>query len=560
MQRCVVRSSTQGGGADGQGFPPAGGASPALGGAMGHARASPRSPGAGVRDMKLMAGSSDAANGGRLQTSTSRLSMRSLSIELLVCPLPIHTVPLPCRLSAPSIDASPLASLGIMGAGASTEGQTAETLTLARTASKGREKYLAAEDVTDLDSAKEEIKRLRGLLTATFDANDNGVVDFGEMKHHVSVENGHHVIDALVATSGPAFAALVGATSNAPETSFDLGFIADQDQDSRAMKDAAGKENDDATFTTAFATARLTYLGDGDVQYKFELVDDTLVSVGTHKDDSDKSGRGAEYSLLEWYGGKLVTACDRTGNVDEVVWNPAPDAGAGKFLIKPVENDGKRVRVLLGDGSKNKGLKTEWSTIKDGKLLIGSTGKERTDDDGNVVHKGEMWIKALDEAFAVTDIDWSTQYGALRAAAQCPHGAGYMIHESGRWSDVHEKWLFFPRKLSRQPYDEVIDEAKCCNLMLACDDDFDASKVIAKPALTFLPLRGCSDFLYVPGTNDSHIFVIRTEETIDGEVGTFCSVIDIAGKVLMPEMLFGKQRKFEGCCLIADFMKTKPAY
>ena len=47
---------------------------------------------------------------------------------------------------------------------------------------------------------------------------------------------------------------------------------------------------------------------------------------------------------------------------------------------------------------------------------------------------------------------------------------------------------------------------------------------------------------------------------IDGEVGTFCSVIDIAGKVLMPEMLFGKQRKFEGCCLIADFMKTKPAY
>ncbi|KAH8054561.1 guanosine-diphosphatase [Aureococcus anophagefferens] len=376
-----------------------------------------------------------------------------------------------------------------MGAGASTEGQTAETLTLARTASKGREKYLAAEDVTDLDSAKEEIKRLRGLLTATFDANDNGVVDFGG--------------------------------------------------------DEAPRSRTSATATSG---------------YKFELVDDTLVSVGTHKDDSDKSGRGAEYSLLEWYGGKLVTACDRTGNVDEVVWNPAPDASAGKFLIKPVENDGKRVRVLLGDGSKNKGLKTEWSTIKDGKLLIGSTGKERTDDDGNVVHKGEMWIKALDEAFAVTDIDWSTQYGALRAAAQCPHGAGYMIHESGRWSDVHKKWLFFPRKLSRQPYDEVIDEAKCCNLMLACDDDFDASKVIAKPALTFLPLRGCSDFLCVPGTNDSHIFVIRTEETIDGEVGTFCSVIDIAGKVLMPEMLSGKQRKFEGRCLIADFMKTKPAY
>ena len=135
-----------------------------------------------------------------------------------------------------------------------------------------------------------------------------------------------------------------------------------------------------------------------------------------------------------------------------------------------------------------------------------------------------------------------------------------MYKRQARWSDVHKKWLFFPRKLSRQPYDEVIDEAKCCNLMLACGDDFKAETTIAKPALTFLPLRGCSDFLYVPGTNDSHIFVIRTEETIDGEVGTFCSVIDIAGKILMPEVLFGKQRKFEGCCLIADFMKTKPAY
>ena len=448
-----------------------------------------------------------------------------------------------------------------MGAGASADANK-EALALARTQSKGREKYLAAEDIDDLAKAKEEIKRLRGLMTSCFDANDNGVVDFGEMTHTVSVENGHHVIADLVAKSKPAFEALVGSVSNAPGAAFDLGFIADQDQDSKEMKDAAGNEGDAKTFTTAFATAKLTYKGEGDVQYAFDLVDDTLISVGTHKDDSDKSGRGAEYSLLEWYGGKLVTACDRTGNVDEIVWNPAPKEGSvegSKFLIKPVEKDGARVRVLLGDGSKNKGLKTEWSTIKDGKLIIGSTGKERTDDDGNVVHKGELWVKSLDESYGVENVDWSAQYGALREAAICPHGAGYMIHESARWSDVHKKWLFFPRKLSRQPYDEVIDEAKCCNLMLACGDDFKAETTIAKPALTFLPLRGCSDFLYVPGTNDSHIFVIRTEETIDGEVGTFCSVIDIAGKILMPEVLFGKQRKFEGCCLIADFMKTKPA-
>ena len=33
---------------------------------------------------------------------------------------------------------------------------------------------------------------------------------------------------------------------------------------------------------------------------------------------------------------------------------------------------------------------------------------------------------------------------------------GYMIHEGGRWTDVHGKWLFMPRKLSRELYDEVL--------------------------------------------------------------------------------------------------------
>ena len=41
----------------------------------------------------------------------------------------------------------------------------------------------------------------------------------------------------------------------------------------------------------------------------------------------------------------------------------------------------------MGDGKKNKALKAEWSTQKGGKCIVGSTGKERTDDDGNVVHE-----------------------------------------------------------------------------------------------------------------------------------------------------------------------------
>ena len=95
---------------------------------------------------------------------------------------------------------------------------------------------------------------------------------------------------------------------------------------------------------------------------------------------------------MQLFGGKLVTACDRTGNLDEIIPNPDFGAveGAAKYTIAPVKDaSGERIKLLLGDGKKPKPLKCEWSTIKDGKLVIGSTGKERTDDDGNVNSGGD---------------------------------------------------------------------------------------------------------------------------------------------------------------------------
>merc|ERR1712185_801677 len=104
-----------------------------------------------------------------------------------------------------------------------------------------------------------------------------------------------------------------------------------------------------------------------------------------------------------------------------------------------------------------------------------------------------------------------------------------MIHEGGRWSDVHDCFLFMPRKLSREVYDEVKDASKCVNLMLAAPEEASAEgeTVAMQEYLTFAELRGCSDFLFVPGTNDAHVFVIRTEETLDGVLSTYASVIDL---------------------------------
>jgi hypothetical protein len=36
--------------------------------------------------------------------------------------------------------------------------------------------------------------------------------------------------------------------------------------------------------------------------------------------------------------------------------------------------------------------------------------------------------------------------------------------------------------------------------------------------LGFSELRGCSDFFFVPGTRDCHIFLMRTEETLQNVI------------------------------------------
>jgi len=143
--------------------------------------------------------------------------------------------------------------------------------------------------------------------------------------------------------------------------------------------------------------------------------------------------------------------------VDELVLKQDAEGKTVVEVAPLVDSEGKNVSISMGDGTNGKPLKCEWTTQKGGRLVVGSTGKERTDDDGNVVHEGEMWCKTLEPgpSWSLTHIDTRAAYSGLRAAALCAQGTGYMIHEAGRWSAEHSMWMFAPRKLSRQPYDEV---------------------------------------------------------------------------------------------------------
>lgn len=65
--------------------------------------------------------------------------------------------------------------------------------------------------------------------------------------------------------------------------------------------------------------------------------------------------------------------------------------------------------------------------------------------------------------------------------------------------------------------------------MLACPEtpSDTGDDVVMQAYLTKSDLRGCSDFLFVPGTNDTHVFMLRTEESLDNIVSTYASVIDL---------------------------------
>ena len=74
--------------------------------------------------------------------------------------------------------------------------------------------------------------------------------------------------------------------------------------------------------------------------------------------------------------------------------------------------DTRTNRYILpeGDGLVDKGMKLEWATIKDGSLVVGSFGKEYTDDEGRIVNTNNNWVITIDENGVTSRQDWSEQY------------------------------------------------------------------------------------------------------------------------------------------------------
>lgn len=237
-------------------------------------------------------------------------------------------------------------------------------------------------------------------------------------------------------------------------------------------------------------------------------------------------GRGMELSELVVFNGKIFTIDDRTGLVFEIVRD--------KMIPWVILSD--------GDGTSPKGFKAEWATVKDEHLFVGSMGKEWTSSTGEFLSYDPMFVKRVSITGEIQHINWTNQYKALRKATGIDF-PGYILHESGMWSHELKKWMFLPRRCSKETYNDKLDEHKGCNLLIKADSDFRNIEVVKVGELK--PTLGYSSFKFIPNTNDHVIVALKTEE-VDGKTATYITVFRIDGKILLPDQKISASLKFEG--------------
>lgn len=271
----------------------------------------------------------------------------------------------------------------------------------------------------------------------------------------------------------------------------------------------------------------------------------------------NEAGRGMELSELTIYLDRLLSFDDRTGTVFEIL---NKDKGKESYVVP-------RFVITEGDGETDKGMKWEWATVKDNDLYMGSMGKEYTNPDGSVANTNNLWIAVLTAHGEVIRKDWTNQYNTVRDALGASR-PGYIINEAVLWSPNMKKWVFLPRRVSSEPYDEVLDERRGSNKVVLVNEDFTGTPQVIDIQMKELdPLHGFSTFAFVPNTNDQHALAIRSveEDCVGGEESkckqrSYCMVFDVTtGEVLMDEVKFITDKKYEGVEFV-DIYTKEPTY
>lgn len=297
----------------------------------------------------------------------------------------------------------------------------------------------------------------------------------------------------------------------ADSVEYEIAFVADQDKGSRLTDGASwGSVLQPAVLRRDAASGR----------YALELgASQHLVSR------LNEGGRGMELSDLTFFAGALLAGDDRTGTVFEIL---------GDKMVP---------RWVLPDGNlrTDKGMKIEWMSVRDGKLVVGSSGKDWTTADGAFLSNHPKWIKVIAAGGHIEGAyDWSDMYRAVADAAGIAD-PGYLWHEAVQWNPRQRRWVFMPRRESLERYDEALDEERGSNLLISVDSHGGHAEV--RRVGERLPLRGTSAFQFVPWREDE-LLVLRSEEH-RGAMRAYVGVYTMDGAVLMEDTLVGDY-KFEG--------------
>ncbi|XP_063981097.1 soluble calcium-activated nucleotidase 1 isoform X2 [Diachasmimorpha longicaudata] len=301
-------------------------------------------------------------------------------------------------------------------------------------------------------------------------------------------------------------------TQSASGVTFKISIISDLDTDSKVP--------DKGIWVSYLKRGTLTWnVKDRKVSVYF---DDNPITLSSN---IAMKGRTMELSELVTFDGRILSFDDRTG------------------LVFYFEGDKIYPWVILmdGDGKSTKGFKSEWATVKDNLLYVGSMGKEWTTPAGEFTNNNPMWVKVISPKGDVRSLDWVDNYKKLRRAIHIEF-PGYMLHESGMWSERWNSWFFLPRRCSQERYNETKDEVMSCSYLLTANEDFSSIKTTKIEGR--LPIRGFSSFKFLPGTDDTVIIALKSEE-FQGRTATYITAFTIDGEILMPDMKIA-DLKYEG--------------
>jgi len=261
----------------------------------------------------------------------------------------------------------------------------------------------------------------------------------------------------------------------------------------------------------------------------YSVVFDNPMSSVVLRSRFNLDGRSMELSWLTAFNGNLYTGDDRGGIVYSIDGNKAH----ARFILPD------------GDGTEEKGFKSEWATVKNNALYVGSFGKEWSTDSGEILNHNPQWIKVIDRHGGVSHVDWSYPFEQVRRASGYGY-PGYLFHEAVAWNEYLRRWFFVPRRASTQKYNAEADELMGANLIISTDDKFADTKIVKidvdMDAKGNNP-KGYAEIRFVPG-QPRDIVALRTLEH-KGVTKSWISVFNVDGNVLMHDE-FIDNFKFEG--------------